>query len=83
MYANRRDQAPFTELEEGVEVRAGRVVFTIRSREVASDAVIVHGGVEFEMIGAPVTRGGPTYGLAETYFELYCERRSTTAEAIG
>ena len=32
VWASRRDQAPFTEIAEAVQIRAGRSVFTIRYR---------------------------------------------------
>ena len=78
VWANRRDQAPFTEVSEAVQVRAGRSVFTIRHREgISPNAVIVDSdGTPFALAGNPVERGGVNGGMFQRYLELHCERRS-------
>lgn len=76
VWASRRDQSPYTELAEGVRVRAGRSVFTIRTRDVPANMVVVQNGVEYDAIGAPVRRGGALAGMRAEYLEITCERRS-------
>ena len=78
VWANRRDQAPFTEIGESVQIRAGRSVFTIRHRAgVFPNAEIVDSdGTPFVLAGNPVERGGVNGEMYELYLELYCERRT-------
>ena len=79
VYANRRDRSPFVALEEGIAlIRAGRSVFTIRSRGgiVATTWIYdLERRVRYSLAGLPVRRQeGPSTPL---YLELHCERRST------
>ena len=74
--ASKRDRAPFTEEPEGVEIKAGRSVFTIRKRTVAPNAEVVYQDTIYEMIGVPVERGGIIGEIWDEYLELHCERRS-------
>lgn len=88
VWANKRDQTPFTEIGESVQIRAGRSVFTIRHREgVSPNSVIVDrfglapsqpdsDGTPFVLAGNPVERGGVNGGMFQRYLELHCERRS-------
>ena len=73
---NKRDRSPFTEEPEGVEIKAGRSVFTIRKRAVAPNAEVIYEGTSYELIGAPVERGGIMGEIWDEYLELHCERRS-------
>ena len=79
--ANKRDQAPFSEAPEGVEIKAGRSVFTIRKRAVAPNAEVIYEGTSYELIGAPVERGGIMGEIWDEYLELHCERRSAQVVA--
>ena len=78
VWANKRDQTPFTELGEGVQVRAGRSVFTIRHRSgISPDSEVIDSDdTPFVLIGAPVERGGANAEMAACYLELHCHRRS-------
>lgn len=77
VFAARRDQTPFTEIAEGVQVRTGRSVFTIYYRDgIAPDAVVVdQGGQVFYLVGEPVKRGGVGGEIVEQYLELHCETK--------
>ena len=78
-YAHRRDRAPFSEVEEGVEIiRAGRSVFTIRYRGgiAPNSEVVEEDGTVYILQGRPVERGGAYGGLTQKYLELHCEARS-------
>ena len=74
-WASRRDQSPYTEVGEGVRVRAGRSVFTIRSRPLPANVIIIQGGVHYESIGAPARRGGALAGMRAEYLEITAERK--------
>ena len=78
VWASRRDQAPFTEIAEAVQIRAGRSVFTIRHRAgISPNALILDSdGTPFILAGNPVERGGVTGEMFERYLELHCERRT-------
>lgn len=78
-WSNKTDQRPFTEIADGVRVRAGRSVFTIRYQPgIAPDASVydVDEGVEYFLVGRPVERGGSNAGMLERFLELHCEARS-------
>ena len=77
VWANRRDQAPFTEIVEGAQVRAGRTIFTIRHRTDirADDEIVDNDGIIYAFDGVPVERGGQNGRMAAKYLEIYCERR--------
>ena len=82
VWCSRRDQSPFVEVGEGVRVRAGRSVFTIRLRPVPANAILItgagtDGAIVYESSGAPVRRGGAMAGMRAEYYELTCERRQT------
>ena len=76
VWANRRDQAPFTIVGEGAQIRAGRSVFTIRYTDgIAPNAqVIDEDGTPFNLTGVPSERGGVNGEMLERYLELHCER---------
>lgn len=88
VWAGRRDQAPFTEIGESVQIRAGRSVFTVRHRSgISPNAVIIDrkgltpsqpdsDGTPFAVAGNPVERGGVMGEMVERYLELHCERRT-------
>ena len=77
VWASKRDQAPFTEIGESIQVRAGRTVFTIRKRDgIRADAEIVDsGGIIYSFVGAPIERGGNQGRMAARYYEIFAERR--------
>ena len=77
VWANRRDRAPFTEVNEGVLVRTSLVVFTVRKKDsVTANYEVVDGDEVFSMVGKPITRGGINGGLVTEFLELHCESRS-------
>lgn len=80
VWCSRRDQSPFIEVGEGVRVRAGRSVFTVRSRPMPANAILItDAGTEdeivYDSVGAPVRRGGAVAGMRAEYREITCERR--------
>ena len=82
VWCSRRDQSPFTEVGEGVRVRAGRSVFTIRMRAVPANAILIQGAgtdgeIVYDAVGVPARRGGAAAGMRAEYLEITCERRQT------
>lgn len=77
VWAARRDRAPRTLNEEGIEVHSSVVVFTIRERPgISPDVEIVHDGQIFESIGPGVARGGPGTGRLSRYLEIHTQLRT-------
>lgn len=84
LWANRRDQSPFTQLDEGVEViSSGRTIWTIRYKsDISADAEVVDSDdVVWSLVGSPVERGGANGYMAQMYLELHTERRSAQRTA--
>ena len=76
VHANKRDQAPVTQYEEGVTVYVAQVVWTIRYREnVAPNVEIVYKGDVYFSEGPPVERGGVNGGSASRYLEIHTKLR--------
>ena len=71
VWSNRRDQIPFVEVAEGIQVRAGRSVFTIRHTTSISPLTLVldADGTPYTLAGSPIERGGVNGGMLERYLE--------------
>ena len=85
VWANVRDQAPFLDIEEGVEIiRGGRKVITIKwRRALANDAeILIHPDLDvvYKLVGQPTERGGANAGMFTRWLELHCERRDVGGE---
>ena len=78
VYANRRDQRPYTEIDEGVLIRGGITVFTIYHRAgVGPDTYVVdEEGIEYIQTGSPIERGGTNGYMLQKYLELHTERKT-------
>ena len=79
VWASVRDARVVDEVGDGVETRGTQTVFTVRYRELPADFVVVHKGIEYLSIGAPVLRGGADGGMRARYVELWTERRQLAA----
>ena len=76
VWAHKRDRAPREVVEEAVLTREQLSIFTVRHRDgIAANSEIVYGGSTYEMVGPPVERGGPGFGRASKYLELYAKLR--------
>ena len=79
VWASRRDTRVTNALADGVEIRGSQTIFVIRERDLPADFTVVHAGVEYLSLGAPVRRGGPEGGIRGWYLELWTQRRQRAA----
>ena len=76
-YANRRDRRPQAQPGEAIELLTGFSVWTIRWQAGIDPAATVtdSSGVDFDMQGPPVERGGANGEMLERYLELHTVQR--------
>ena len=76
VWAAVRDRAPTVGVEDDAEIRESRTIFTIRERDVAPDAEVLHRGTVYESAGPVVRRSGMGYGRLARYVEIHTRRKA-------